>query len=120
MSDASPSVLPFRDRTTIHLIPAAIWLLSAAAAVAAPPDPRPATDARASTISLADLDLATPDGVRLARKRITAVAQRLCWQMGDANRASNRATVSACVRDAVAESMKSVSAPKMVAANEHH
>jgi UrcA family protein len=66
-------------------------------------------------VSLADLDLATPQGSRAALARLRTMAQRLCWQMGDSVRASNRATMAACVRETLARSIEQLSAKALLA-----
>ena len=96
---------------------AAAFLMLAAVAMADPPLAQSPGEARVTSISLADLDLTTEQGTRVARQRVTAAAQRLCWQLGDSTRTSNRSTVSACVRDTIAEAMKAIELPQVAALN---
>jgi UrcA family protein len=116
MSAGSLSARSRHNRSLIARATTASTLLLMAALAMADPlaEPRPGDD-RVARVSLADLDLATAQGARVARQRVTAAAQRLCWQLGDSTRTSNRATVSACVRDTIAETMKAI-APSQVAA----
>jgi UrcA family protein len=60
-----------------------------------------------ATVSLADLDLATPEGARLAHDRLAKTALTLCRRFSDTRRASDRATVADCVREALAEAIHS-------------
>ena len=119
MSLDSPSSRLTQTRSaTIRAASAAAALLAmTAVAVADPPVAASPGETRVAKVSLADLDLSTAQGVRAARERVTAAAQRLCWQLGDDARASNRATVSACVRDTVADTMKIVDLPRVAALN---
>jgi UrcA family protein len=94
---------------------AAALLAITVIAVADPPVAPSPSDARVARVRLGDLDLATAQGTRVALKRVTAAAQRLCFQLGDDARASNRATVSACVRDTVADTMKTIDLPRVAA-----
>jgi UrcA family protein len=60
----------------------ALCVLLASAAVAAPPtDTAPVT--RSAKVSLAGLDLSTPEGARAARERLRGTARRLCTQVAD-------------------------------------
>jgi UrcA family protein len=116
MSPASPSSRPSRARSAaIRATYATVLLTMTALAVADPPPAPSPAESRVTKIALADLDLASPQGVRVARQRVTAAAQRLCWQLGDPNRASNRATVSACVRATIAETMEAIQPPQVAA-----
>jgi UrcA family protein len=60
-----------------------------------------------ATVSLADLDLATPEGARLAHDRLAKTALTLCRRFSDARRASDRATIADCVREALTEAIHS-------------
>ena len=116
MSPGSPSPRPPRVRSVAIRATYATVLLTMTALVMADPPPAPSpAESRVTKIALADLDLASPEGVRVARQRVTAAAQRLCWQLGDPNRASNRATVSACVRDTIADTMEAIQPPQVAA-----
>jgi UrcA family protein len=116
MSPASPSSRPSRARSAaIRATYATVLLTMTTLAMADPPPAPSPAESRVTKIALADLDLASPQGVRVARQRVTAAAQRLCWQLGDPNRASNRATVSACVRATIAETMEAIQPPQVAA-----
>ena len=54
-----------------------------------------------ATVSLADLDLSTLEGARIARERLEAIVQRLCGELAR-RQASYRPNNAACVRDSLA------------------
>jgi UrcA family protein len=54
-----------------------------------------------ATVSLADLDLSTLEGARIARERLEAIAQRLCGELAR-RRVSYRPNNAACVHDTLA------------------
>jgi UrcA family protein len=106
---------PFASPTVPMQASALLGLLMLGSVVFAGPPSSPAEDGRVAHVSLADLNVATPEGSREALARLTTVAQRLCWQMGDSVRASNRATMAACVRETVAQSVRQLNAKALVA-----
>jgi UrcA family protein len=105
---------PFASPTATIQTMALLALLTLGSVAFAGP-PSSAEDTRVAHVSLADLNLATPEGSREALARLTTIAQRLCWQMGDSVRASNRATMAACVRETVAQSVRQLNAKALVA-----
>jgi UrcA family protein len=50
-------------------------------------------------VSLQDLDLNTPEGVRAAKQRIAVTAGRLCRTFSDSTRSTDAATVADCYRE---------------------
>jgi UrcA family protein len=77
-------------------------------------DPRPPAakaESVAATVSLADLDVSTPEGVRAASARLAKVAQRLCRKLGDARRVSDWATYTECYRETLANALRQVTVP---------
>jgi UrcA family protein len=78
----------------------------------------PATQAGASTgvapvtrtakVSLADLDLTTPEGKSAARERLHHVARRLCSRVVDNFDLSHRSNFLACVDEALTAAENSV------------
>jgi UrcA family protein len=65
----------------------------------------PSSERLSATVSLSDLNLATPEGMRSARARLARQALTLCRKFSDSRRISDRETVADCVRDAVAEAL---------------
>jgi UrcA family protein len=57
---------------------------------------------RAANVSLADLDLSTPQGSRVARERLEAMARRLCAELARSSDLSYPPNWAACVKDTVA------------------
>jgi UrcA family protein len=57
---------------------------------------------RAANVSLADLNLSTPEGFRVARERLEAMARRLCAELARGNDLSYQPNWAACVNDTIA------------------
>jgi UrcA family protein len=57
---------------------------------------------RAANVSLADLNLSTPEGFRVASERLEAMARRLCAELAQNHDLSYRPNWTACVNDTVA------------------
>ena len=73
---------PFRPHTSVGTFAMfALFGLAPAAALADPPAV-PVTATRSTKVPLADLDLDTPAGARVAYERIRRVAERLCDDRG--------------------------------------
>ena len=68
-----------------------------------------------SRVSLSDLDLSTPEGVRAANKRLRQKAEYLCRQLGDSVRTSYRWTHAACVQATLADAIERLNVPALVA-----
>jgi UrcA family protein len=77
----------------------------ASAAVAGPAsDTAPFT--RSAKVSLAGLDLSTPDGVRAARERLRGTARRLCADVADELDLSHQSNFVACVDETLAVALR--------------
>jgi UrcA family protein len=70
---------------------------------------------RSAKVSLADLDLSTPDGARAARERLRQTARRLCGQVADSLDLSHQANFVACVNETLAKALRQVATPALVA-----
>ena len=70
-----------------------------------------------SKVSLSDLDLSTPEGVRAAHKRLRQKAEYLCRQLGDSVRTTYRWTHAACVQATLADAIQRLSVPALVASD---
>jgi len=57
---------------------------------------------RGANVSLADLDLSTLDGARIARERLEAMARRLCGELARRRDLSYQPNYAACVHDTLA------------------
>jgi UrcA family protein len=84
----------------------ALCVLASAAVAAPPTDTTPVT--RSAKVSLADLDLSTPEGVRAARERLRGTARRLCTQVADDLDLSHQPNFVACVDETLAAALRKV------------
>lgn len=57
---------------------------------------------RSTSVSLADLDLSTLEGARIARERLEAMARRLCGELARQPDLSDQPNYAACVQDTLA------------------
>jgi UrcA family protein len=64
-----------------------------------------------TTVSLSDLDLATPQGMRAARDRLAKQALRLCLKLSDTRKVSDRQSVADCTRATLAAALGKLPAP---------
>jgi UrcA family protein len=80
----------------------------------------PAQVTRTAKVSLADLDLATPEGARVARKRLHATALRLCSQVADYEDLSHQANFVACVDAALAAALRQIQGPSVASVAKSH
>ena len=67
-----------------------------------------ASDRRVADISLADLDLSTPEGLRAARDRLRTMARRLCAEPADRREHSHQPNFVACVDNTVAGALRQI------------
>jgi UrcA family protein len=88
--------------------------LAPAAAFADPPA-APVVATRSAKVSLADLDLSTPAGARVAYERIRRLAERLCDDREDPWSRYHAATYNACVRETVADAVRQIQTPALAA-----
>jgi UrcA family protein len=93
---------------------AAILMLSAiaAAAAVAAQSAENVNQTRSQAVSVRDLDLSTPEGMKAARKRVQKTAQRLCFQLADPADLSHQANYVKCVDEAVTGAMHQVTDPR--------
>jgi UrcA family protein len=61
-------------------------------------------------VSLSDLNLSTPEGMRLARDRLHTMAERLCGDRGDGQEPSSQPAFGACVDSTVANALRHIDA----------
>lgn len=60
---------------------------------------------RAASVSVADLNLSTIEGYRVARERLETMARRLCAELARRNDPTYRPNWAACVNDTIAGAM---------------
>ena len=63
---------------------------------------------RSANVSLAGIDLSTPEGVRLARDRLRVTARLLCTRVADDFDLSHQANFVACVDETLAAALRKV------------
>ena len=94
-----------RPRRSIRAALVAMFALASGVALA---DQPPAPVSRVAKVSLAGLDLSTPEGARAAFERLKTIAERLCFQVGDD---PYREFYEACVRETLANAVRRIGAP---------
>ncbi len=87
----------------------------ASVAVFADQPPAPAAATRAAKVSLAGLDLSTPEGAHSAYERIKTTAEHLCFWLSDSRKIDYWAVYSACVNDTLADTVRRINAPTLAA-----
>jgi UrcA family protein len=70
---------------------------------------------RVAKVSLAGLDLSTPEGAPAARERLRIVAQHLCFQLSDPRKIDFRAAYEFCVAETLADAVRRLNAPALAA-----
>src|SRR5579863_2995073 len=70
---------------------------------------------RSAKVSVAGLDLSTPQGASAARERFLQTARKLCAQVADELDLSHHANYLACVDESVAKAMQQLAPPSIVA-----
>jgi UrcA family protein len=63
---------------------------------------------RSAIVSLADLDLSTPEGARAARERLHQTARRLCSRVADSLDLSHHTNFVACVDESLSAALKKI------------
>ena len=102
-----------------HLYARTLALLAAAvlvpAVTLADPTGRKEPEIKTATVSVADLDLNTEAGARIAHERISAAAWKLCGRLENSRKVDHRETTNECYRDAVAAASARLMPPAQVA-----
>ena len=70
----------------------------------------PTSVSRVEDVALADLDLSTPEGMRVARDRLHTMAQRVCAAPADNRVPSSQPTFAACVDRTVENALRQIDA----------
>jgi UrcA family protein len=60
-------------------------------------------------VTLADLDLSTPEGARIARDRLQDVARRLCAQLAVSSDVGRQWHLHACIHEAFSAALRQIS-----------
>jgi UrcA family protein len=116
MNTQPPLTLCSRSRCTVFglAVLAAIGIVS----VPSQADPSAATAAssRVADVSLADLNLSTPEGIGTARERLQAMAQRVCAE----HASSSQPNFATCVDSTLAGALRQIDALKHINATSSH
>jgi len=95
-------------------------LVIAPVALMANTPPAPALETRAARVSLADLDLSTPEGVRAARDRLHETARRLCSQLEDMRSVAHQPTFVKCVDESLEDALRQITGPLLASVPASH
>jgi len=98
------------------LLAAAIAVGAASAAAAAPP-PAPADERVSVRVPVADLNLQSEAGARVALRRITRAAGAICGDEPDSREMARQALFQACVRSAVDKTVAEADSPMLAQLN---
>ena len=89
------------------------------ATIADQPATAPAVS-RVADVSLADLDLATAEGLRVARDRLHIMAQHVCAQPAGSGGLSSEPTLVACVDSTLAGALRQINALGQIEGTSRH
>ena len=97
-----PTRLLNRCNRSTALLAALTLALTTTASTCAFADPlsKPSSETRSAAVSIADLDLSTPDGLSAARDRLRTAARRLCKRVANPDDLSRESNYTACVDEA--------------------
>jgi UrcA family protein len=99
---------------------AGLIALVAIAPVRVMADTPPVLETRAVKVSLADLDLSTPEGLGAARDRLHQTARRLCSQLEDMRSIAHQPTFVKCVDESLADALRQITGPLLVSVPGSH
>lgn len=102
-------------RHALTLLLAAGLGLAAAGAASAAPDPTAETTT--VHVRVADLNLSSDAGARVALRRITHAARTICGDEPDAREMARQAIFQACVRSVVDQAVADAGSPTLAALN---
>lgn len=103
-------------RTIIFIALVAIRPVAAIADAPAATGP----DTRVADVSLADLDLSTPEDLRVARDRLRTMAQRVCAEPADNRGRSSQPNFLTCVDSTLAAALRQINALRQVNVTTRH
>jgi len=106
--------LPVRSRRTAFRASVLVALFTFASVAFADQPPTPAAT-RVAKVSLAGLDLSTPEGARTAYERIKTTAERLCVQLSDPRKIDFQAVYNVCVVETLADAVRRINVPALAA-----
>jgi UrcA family protein len=86
--------------------------------VPADPHATGAPETRTARVALADLDLTTPEGARVARDRMQEAARRLCVQLAESRDVGRSWHLHACIDATLASALRQIGSPALASATD--
>src|SRR5262245_1138704 len=115
--NAKPSLTLWSSRcSTVLGFAVVAAIASVSIATYADPSAVTATASRVADVSLADLNLSTPEGMSAARARLQAMAQRVCAE----HTSSSQPNFTTCVDSTLAGALRQIDALKLINATSSH
>jgi UrcA family protein len=109
-----------RPRASVRTVIFIALVAMASAAAVADQHAATAPDTRVADVSLADLDLSTPEGMRAARDRLHTMAQRVCAEPADGRALSSQPNFVACVDSTLASALGQINALRQISLTTRH
>jgi len=72
-----------------------------------------ASETRMAQVALADLDLSTPEGARVARDRLQEAARRLCAQLAESRDVGRSWHLRVCIDATLASALRQIGSPTL-------
>ena len=77
-----------------------------------------ASETHMARVALADLDLSTPEGARVARDRLQEAARRLCAQLAESRDVGRSWHLRACIDATLASALRQFGSPTLASATD--
>jgi UrcA family protein len=120
----SKPTIPINARSSrlAGLCAATLLGLSQVVPTVAPADPSAtgAPETRIARVALADLDLSTPEGARIAQDRLQETARRLCARLAESRDVGRQWHLRTCMNEAVADAWRQLTAPALASMPKSH
>ena len=110
----------FSPSTTCRTVAVTALLCTAPVSVIADTQPAPVRETRVAKVSLADLDVSTPEGLRVAHERLHRTARHLCSQLADMRSIAHQPEFVRCVDEALANALRQIKEPALASLPESH
>ena len=116
MNTPFPLLLSFSSRRASLGVAVAALLAIVSVHTYADPPAATAAPSRVSDVSLADLNLSTPEGMSAARERLHTMAERMCAEQASASQPN----FASCVDSTVAGALRQIDALKQIKQTSSH
>ena len=116
MNTRPPPPLCMRARQAILGVAVSGFLGIASVATYADPSAASAASTRVADVSLADLNLSTPEGMSAARERLQTMAERICGEHGS----GSQPNFASCVDTTLAGALRQIVALKQIKQTSSH